>query len=379
MISFQKREWASLSTEAGISTFKPDGGIPEYYVMLRITDTKYDAEEQFRRMETAIRSLQEQFQEATVVWKRYFVSDAVNQSVFINTADTGTAVSVVQQPPLDGTKVAVWLYLVSKVQVSKVDQGVIMEHSVYRHLFHTQLHSLEENVACQTKAVFDNYIRLLRGLGCTLEKNCQRTWVFVHDVDTQYAEMVVTRRKCFKNQGLTKDTHFIASTGIEGKYIHPGALVFMDAYSIQGIRPSQIQYLYAPTHLNPTHQYGVTFERGTAIQYGDRRHIFISGTASINNCGEIAHPSNLIKQTDRMFENIRTLLAEAGADMSDTMHLIVYLRDTADYEVIASYMKQHYPQIPHVIVWAPVCRTGWLVEAECMAIKEISEKQFANF
>jgi len=34
---------------------------------------------------------------------------------------------------------------------------------------------------------------------------------------------------------------------------------------------------------------------------------------------------------------------------------------------------------PYVIVQASVCRAGWLVEMECMAIKEISEPAFAPF
>jgi enamine deaminase RidA (YjgF/YER057c/UK114 family) len=243
-------------------------------------------------------------------------------------------------------------------------------------LYHTQLHSTGANEVAQTETLFHDYIQILAAKGCTLEKHCLRTWVFVQNVDTYYKGMVAARRKCFEREGLTPETHYIASTGIEGKYIRPDVLVFMDAYAVQGLKPEQIQYLYAPTHLNPTHQYGVTFERGVAIQYGDRKHVFISGTASINNRGEIEHPMNLLKQTDRMFENIRTLLAEGGASMDDVMHLIVYLRDIADYEKIAAYLKQNYPRIPQVIVWAPVCRPGWLVEAECMAITEVEDKRF---
>lgn len=53
------------------------------------------------------------------------------------------------------------------------------------------------------------------------------------------------------------------------------------------IKPDQIKYLYARTHLNPTYEYGVSFERGTAVDFEDRRQIIISGTASINNHGEI--------------------------------------------------------------------------------------------
>ena len=378
-MDYIKKEWPTLSTEAEISTYNPVAGIHEYHVMIKLTDTKCNTAEQFQRIETTIRFLQKYLQDTILVWTRFFVSDAVNQSVFINSADNHSAVSIVQQPPLDGTKVAVWLYFVSNGYLTKDVQGAIMEHSAYRHLYHTQIYATGADVVEQTETMFEKYIQLLSANGCTLEKHCQRTWVFAQGVDTLYQGMVAARRKCFEREGLTKDTHYIASTGIEGKFIHPDALVFLDAYSVQGVQPGQIKYLYASTHLNPTSQYGVTFERGTSIQYGDRRHVYISGTASINNRGEIEHPLDLIKQADRMFENIRSLLAEAETDMNDVAHLIVYLRDMADYSMMASYMKRNYPCIPQVIVWAPVCRPGWLVEAECMAVKCAEDKRFKPF
>ena len=33
---------------------------------------------------------------------------------------------------------------------------------------------------------------------------------------------------------------------------------------------------------------------------------------------------------------------------------------------------------PYVIVHAPVCRPGWLIEMECMAIKKISNPEYAK-
>ena len=378
-MNYQKKKWSALFTEAEINAFLPVGGVPEYHAIVRLTEANCDAAEQFCRIETTIKLLQEYLKETVLVWKRYFVSDAINQHVYINHSDEKAAISIVQQPPLNGAKVAVWLYFVPKIQLKKEGEGTIMSHSSYCHLYHTQIYAQGTDEATQTQALFNHYVRLLAAMGCTLEKHCQRTWIFLQNVDTHYSDMVDVRRKCFEQEGLTENTHYIASTGIAGKYIYQDVLVFMDAYAVQGLQPEQVTYLYASTHLNRTNQYGVTFERGTSIQYGDRRHIYISGTASINNCGKIEHPMDLIKQTDRMFENIQTLLAEAYADLNDAMYLIIYLRDIADYETIASYMKQHYPRIPQVIVWAPVCRPGWLVEAECMAIKEVENKQFDDF
>ena len=50
---------------------------------------------------------------AVPVFMRFFVSDAANQASALRAAigDEKCAVSIVEQPPLDGTKVALWLWL----------------------------------------------------------------------------------------------------------------------------------------------------------------------------------------------------------------------------------------------------------------------------
>ena len=72
-------------------------------------------------------------------------------------------------------------------------------------------------------------------------------------------------------------------------------------------------------------------EAHSAVTYGDRRHVFISGTASIDRYGEIVHAGDVIKQTSRMIENIEALLKEADATLNDIMQAVIYIRDTADY------------------------------------------------
>lgn len=378
-MKYEQITWPELSVKVVISMFISTESIPEYHAMLHLTDTLLTVSEQYKRIETAFELLQEKLQ-SKLIWKRYFVSDAANHQIFLQQTTSEGAFSVVQQPPLDGTKVAVWAYFLPEVNLSKEGEGMfLMKHNSYQHLYSTQLHSSILNESSQTTDIFKQYIEQLASYRCTLADHCIRTWIYVQGVDIHYKGMVAARKAYFEKEGLTPQTHFIASTGIEGKYTDPEVLVLMDAYAIQGLQAGQIQYLYAPTHLNPTHEYGVTFERGTVVHYGDRQHIYISGTASINNQGEIVYPMDIIKQTGRMFENIQALLNEAGANMEDVMHLIVYLRDTADYRTVSAYLIENYPEIPTVILWAPVCRPGWLIETECMAVKTVEDNRFAAF
>ena len=298
-------------------------------------------------------------------------------------ADTSDcAKSIIQQAPLNGTKIALWAYLMTGVNTRLTDSGlyeVSTQEGGYRHLWNGSAHNLAANSEYQTRLLFNEYVMQLAQEGCKLSENCIRTWLFVNDIDLNYGGVVRARNQVFFTQGLTHDTHFIASTGIGGRAQDPCVLTQMDNYAIAGISQEQIHFLYAPTHLNRTSDYGVSFERGTFIDYGDRRHVFISGTASIDNKGQIVHPKNVERQTRRMWENVEALLSEAECSYDDVGVMVVYLRDLADYTVVRQLYNERFPQKPVVIVHAPVCRAGWLVEMECMAVKDITNREYHRF
>ena len=70
-----------------------------------------------------------------------------------------------------------------------------------------------------------------------------------------------------------------------------------------------------------------------------------------------------------MWENVGALLDAAGFGWEDVGQMLVYLRDPADYSVVNGMFEERFPDIPRIILHAPVCRPGWLVEMECMAMK----------
>jgi enamine deaminase RidA (YjgF/YER057c/UK114 family) len=313
------------------------------------------------------------------------VSDISNQERELKAISFCSAVSFIQQPPLNGSKILTWIVLLQNVNSNPIKQRIgkneiVFAHNGYSHGFLTQMNCPQQGDSYfQTKAILNDYIGWLKKEKQSLAKNCLRTWIYVRDIDNNYSGMVKARNEVFANEELTPDTHFIASTGIEGQTAEISALVMMDAYSIGGLEDGQINYLEALEKLNPTHEYGVAFERGTAIDYGDRRHIFISGTASIDCQGDILYPNDIEKQTERVFENIIALLLCAEADIDDVNSMIVYLRDRADTHFVEEYLSANYPKIPSLLVLGPVCRSGWLIEIGCTAIKAIDNPEFRNF
>ena len=367
---------------AEVSKFDNGTEVREYHVMLHVDDATLTYSEQLEAILNAYNSLLEgELKGARSVFKRYFLSDSANQADDIIVNDvTDCAKSIIEQAPLDGTKIALWVYLQTNVQTGVGKSGLYeVRHGDFRHLWNGSAHNMAANSEYQTRLLFNEYSMQLLEEGCTLKDNCIRTWFFVNDVDLNYGGVVRARNQFFFTQGLTVNTHFIASTGIGGRQADPNVLSQMDNYAIAGIEQEQIHYLYAPSHLNRTSDYGVSFERGTRVDYQDRRQVFISGTASINNKGEIMYPKDIRKQAHRMWENVETLLAEAECTYEDVGYMVVYLRDTSDYQVVHQLYEERFHGKPYVIVHAPVCRSGWLVEMECMAVRKVDNPQLKAY
>ena len=291
------------------------------------------------------------------VFVRFFLSDAQNQIDALRKV-LGTrplyaslAVSIVEQPPLDGCRIAALVQTASEKKTS---------------LFHS-LRLTEEEAAgndsyAQSRLLFEQYLALIRPLGLEMKTHCVRTWIYVRDIDSNYAGLVKARNDVFAEEGLSHDTHYIASTGIGGATEGRNAVVAIDFLTRPDIRESDKTYLKALSHLSPTHDYGVAFERGVRLSDGQ---IFISGTASIDSRGKVLHEGDVVAQTDRLLENISELLREGGSSLDQVPYFVIYLRDISDYPVIDAYMQERFPAVPRILLEARVCRPSWLIEMEC--------------
>ena len=288
---------------------------------------------------------------------RFFLSDAQNQMAELRNA-MGTAswagdlaVSVVEQPPLDGCRIT------ALVQTAAEKPSF---------LFHSLRLSEEEasgkDSYAQSRLLFGKYLDLIRPLGLEMKTHCVRTWIYVRDIDSNYAGLVKARNDVFAEEGLTCDTHYIASTGIGGATEGRNAVVAIDFLTRPDIRESDKTYLKALSHLSPTHDYGVAFERGVRLSDGQ---IYISGTASIDSRGRVLYEGDVVAQADRLLENVSELLREGGSSLDDVPYFIIYLRDISDYPVIEAYMQERFPAVPRIILEARVCRPAWLIEMEC--------------
>lgn len=364
-------------------SFRGKGGDVEHFISLTAPGTLLFEEQLAWLHAHHLEVLQELgLKPESAIFKRVFVSDAINQmealeksALFVETKQNPVATSLVQQPPLPSAKAALLAYHIeSKTPIKKKrlsPHHLLVEKNGVRHLWSTHMccgsHAASSPEEVQTREVFHDLIDTLKRFGANLKDHCVRTWLFIKDVDVFYRGMVSSRREFFISEGLNEHTHYIASTGIEGSCDHQFDRVLMDAYSNLDLDQKQVSYLNDFEYLDPTIDYHVTFERGTRIAFADRAHHYISGTASIDKHGNTLFLGDVMKQLERLLVNINQLLKSGGAVIDDMMYMIVYLRDTADYERVNAHLREKFPLIPMVIVEGAVCRPEWLIEIEGIA------------
>lgn len=371
-----------LAAEIGLARFRGAGGVVEHHITIRLEG---DPPDPLGTLEQAYRRalVRAGISRDGAVFRRAFCSDVLNQRAMFEGPDW-QPLSVVGQPPAPAAKLALWAWHIDTpdgpAAPARRDGLVSWQRG---HLTHHWSSGLTAggpaDAYSQSRHVLVDYDHWLEGHRLRLADHVVRTWWFVRAIDADYQGLVDARREYFETRGLTPDTHYISSTGIEGALPERDAKVGMDAYTIAGLRPEQIEFLTATENLCPTADYGVTFERGTAIAYADRRHLFISGTASIDDRGEILHQGDVVGQFDRAIENIEVLLADGGAALEDLISIIVYLRDPADASRIDARIRNRLPGIPFVLVEAAVCRPGWLVEIEGIAITSAERPDLPTF
>lgn len=333
---------------------------------------------------------------SSLVTATIFLSDAANQeqclrlsAQFAALTAGGGAVTIVQQAPAR-CKIGLLAYHVRRAGESRAPfrlagtkgqaMGLAVTTESYRFIYMKNLLSVRGTSAAeQAEALLGIAGGGVRSNGIELA-DVVRTWLYIHDVDTHYGAVSAARNRVFERFGISTATGFPASTGIEARGADHRDLLLLDAVAIHGLRPGQSRPMQAPGHMNPTVDYGVTFERGRAVVFGDRRHLYVSGTASIDSQGQIVHAGDVARQTERAAANVGALLADSGASLDHLLYVIVYVRDLADAGAVEAAMAAGpLARTPRLLVRGAVCRPGWLMELEGVAVDGRGDGHFAAF
>ena len=107
-----------MNTQTGYFVFSPGrDAVCEYHLMITVTDPSLPYACQLKEVLDAYTRATEG---RTVHFRRFFLSDGANQAPLLEAALAplpSVPTSIVQQAPLDGTRIALWVYCTSPMDV----------------------------------------------------------------------------------------------------------------------------------------------------------------------------------------------------------------------------------------------------------------------
>ncbi|MCC8155203.1 MAG: endoribonuclease L-PSP [Tannerellaceae bacterium] len=297
--------------------------------------------------------------------------------------DKQPVLSYVSQPPLNGALIMeVHAYREDKedrISFRKTEEGfpyVIIENGSGRFLFAGGFQDDIQNtsIATQSSEVFEMIDRLLKKEEFPIN-SIIRQWNYIEQItgflgENQNYQSFNNARSNFYSKTIW-DNGYPAATGIGtdlgGVLIDLDAALFTspDAYATKIDNKLQIAaHAYSENVLIAAHKTKTTpkFERAKSMTFGDKRIVYVSGTAAIRG-EESLKGVGLDKQLHITMENIAQLIDNAKPVM-----LRVYLKYKDDYEEAELLMKSYYPDIPVSYMCADVCRDELLIEIEGIAI-----------
>jgi len=105
-----------------------------------------------------------------------------------------------------------------------------------------------------------------------------------------------------------------------------------------------------------------------AVQFDNP--LFVSGVAPFDTDGRLVAPGDVVAHTRQIFENMRRVLAAAGARFADVLRVTVYLTDVKDRPLINPIRQEYFGSTrpaSTLIGVAELVMPGMRVEIEAVA------------
>jgi reactive intermediate/imine deaminase len=100
--------------------------------------------------------------------------------------------------------------------------------------------------------------------------------------------------------------------------------------------------------------------------------IYVSGQVAYNASGQLVGEGDIKAQTRQVFQNIKAVLAAAGAGMDDITKINTYITDQSkfmDMLAVRSEIFGNNPPASTAVVVAGLAFPGLLIEVEAIAVK----------
>ena len=165
-MTFTTKTYEQNTIYAQICSFESKGGVTEYHIMFSVTDPSLSFGEQLDSLQRAYDAVtKKEAGNAVAVFRRYFLSDAANQADILMERECENpfcALSIVQQAPLNGTKIALWTWLQTGMATETCNSGMFeASHNGYRHLWNGGAHNKAATSEYQTRLLLNDYVMQL--------------------------------------------------------------------------------------------------------------------------------------------------------------------------------------------------------------------------
>ena len=121
----KKIYWDEIGVSAELSLFNPSGMTEEVHAIFHVEGNDEEFASQLSRLNLGQKQFESIMPGYQSVFKRYFLSDSTNQRPLMEEEPT-CSVSYIQQPPLDGSRIALWGYYVKGADVRSEDGMTIV-------------------------------------------------------------------------------------------------------------------------------------------------------------------------------------------------------------------------------------------------------------
>lgn len=119
------------------------------------------------------------------------------------------------------------------------------------------------------------------------------------------------------------------------------------------------------------------YSQGLKVDIGDKTMVFVSGQLAMDADGNPVAPDEIAAQTRYVFENIKTILMNAGASLEDVVKVQIFLTDISKFPQVSAVRNEYLEKIKPVSTLVEISRTvkeGCDVEIEVIAIIDNKEK-----
>jgi reactive intermediate/imine deaminase len=216
---------------------------------------------------------------------------------------------------------------------------------------------IKGDVVKQTDRAMQNMKAILEAGGASFD-DLVKTTIFVTDL-ADYNKVNETYGRYFQNAPPARATVQVAalsrgaSVAIEGVAVKRGS-----AFGAGG--PVAVQTAGAPRAIGPYVQ---------AVDVSASSLVFVSGQIPVDPATGQLVQGDIAAQTDRVMQNLKAVLASAGASFDDVVKTNIYLADMNDFTPMNDTYARYFQKSPpaRATVQMAALPQGARVEIECVA------------